>query len=485
MSVFLRAAAALAIMVAPTVASAQNLPQLQGASLRAKVMRDDAGFLRYEYRVSVSTAEPLALQEFRVDVSSDTSRSDVGLDGLPAASNRALPPTKPRTGTVGTAVALVITSIPEEWSGVVDPDLRLNLGAHLDTAKIQAGGQAAGFEVSSHALPGIREARMKPDLWDLLPDLDVDPDAGATYEQLPASDQVVKTVGPVAPPAEFAPRSFADEIQAALDEARLQGWVANDEAKSILQGSMSLLKSALDEGDFDGARSQAAEFIGQVTTMGCTAFQCGPEQLLSSEAYALLRFNMEYLRERIPTTLQTGPVESDEVMNGIITDVIFEGEGRIGDQEGTAAAELALGQDVTTATKTAQFAWPNGVSVPVTLSFDGQTARLDAGEGGRIISFKSPVVPLPVEPENIFVRAQSTIEGAAIAVEGLSLNGEAIAENVVASGIEGVGILRIQASELEEGFVLTGSARFQWTGVQPTGSELSFQLKAVAVAQPN
>jgi hypothetical protein len=459
----------------------QTLPKLLGASLRAQVVHESQGFFRYQYRLSVSPTEPLTVDSWTLDVATDQSRSAVALDGLPAASPRVVKVQANRAPATAAAVGHAITGVPEEWSAGIDGDVRALFGAKIDATSIHPGAQRDGFEVSSAALPGIRDARVRPDLWQFLPDIDADPAGEELYDQVPSSSQIIKTVGPVAPPANFSPRAFADEIEVMVNEARAQGWIATDEAKLPLTDSLAALKTALDASDFNDARSAASGFIAQVNLTGCGVFNCGGSQQISSEAYALLRMNMEYLRDRIPTTIRTTVIESDEDMDSFIVDEIIRAEGSIGDQDGTAA-ELSLVQDLAGPQQSAQFAYPSNVVVPFVFSFDGRAATIDVGGGGRSLRTESLIFPLTVAPENLFVRAGASAADATISITNLVLDGQPIPQTVVASSAGGgLGILRIEASDLDDGFTLAGNVAMSWTGVEPVGSELSVQLRAADV----
>jgi len=470
---------ALVFIGCPLPAAAQSLPRLQGASLRSQVIKESEGFFRFQYRVAVAQSETLVVEEWALDVRTDATREPVGIDGLPAPAQFAI---KLQAREGGREVGLSMTGVPTEWTAAIDGDVCVNFGARIGPAKVHAGEQRDGFEVSSRALPGIRQARLRPDLWEFLPNVEDDPDGPPVNDQVPASAQVVKTVGPVAPPRAFSPRAFADEIELMVNEGRALGWIATDDAKAALLDSLLALKTSLDAGDFNDARSAASGFIAHVNLNGCGVFSCGGSQAISSEGYALLRYNMEYLRDRIPTTIRTTILDDDEVMDSLIVDEIIRAEGSIGDQDGTSLAELTLVQDLAGPARTAQFAYPSNVVVPFVFSFDGRAAKIDVGGGGRTLRTESLIFPLTVAPENLFVRAGAEVASSSVRVNGLVLDGQPIAEAVVADAAEdGVVILRIEASDLDDGFNLAGNVTMSWTGEQPSGSELSVQLRAADV----
>jgi len=271
-----------------------------------------------------------------------------------------------------------------------------------------------------------------------------------------------------------------------INQARVQGWIATDETKDSLTSKLADLRTALESGEWNAARTYASDFLSEVGLTSCGVYNCGGSQPLTSEAYALMRFNMEYLRERIPTTIRTTVIESDEDMDSFIVDEIFRGEGVIGDQDATALRELSLVQDFAGPEQAAQFGWPNGAIVPFVFSFDGRAATFDLGGGGRTLRTEALVLPLSVLPEDLVVRTSAGAAESSITVSNLVLDGVPIPESVVAenSGEAALGILRIEASGLGDGFSLAGTIKMQWTAAEPSGSSLSVQLRAVDSTGP-
>jgi hypothetical protein len=145
-------------------------------------------------------------------------------------------------------------------------------------------------------------------------------------------------------------------------------------------------------------------------------------------------------------------------------------------------AELTLVQDFGGPQQTAQFAYPSNIVVPFVFSFDGRGAKIDVGGGGRVLRTESIIYPLTVAPENLFIRAGAAAASSSVSVTALVLDGQPIADTVVANAAEsGLAILRIEASDLDDGFTLAGNVTMSWSGEQPSGSDLSVQLRAADV----
>jgi hypothetical protein len=115
-----------------------------------------------------------------------------------------------------------------------------------------------------------------------------------------AADFDTRVVGPVGPPLDATPAAMAADIEALRAEARTLGWIRTDAAAESLRVQLSTLSSALAQSDFSLAKRTARAFLSDVSATGCTTFECPPTKALTSDAYALMFFNMEYLRSLIP-----------------------------------------------------------------------------------------------------------------------------------------------------------------------------------------
>ena len=170
--------------------------------------------------------------------------------------------------------------------------------------------------------------------------------------------------------------------------------------------------------------------------------------------------------------ITTEHIATDAEMLEYLSDTMFVCEGRIGDRGGAATFELDLGQDTGAPATTANYDWQSGVAEPFTLSYDHLTGQVTFSLGGIDLHYTTPYFDF----DQIFVRSRAVNEGTSILVDDLVVDGETVGDQSSAVG-NGLDILWIKGTNLNNGFVLTGTATLAWTGTPPTQSRLAFQVK--------
>ena len=112
-----------------------------------------------------------------------------------------------------------------------------------------------------------------------------------------------KTIGPVAPPAEFKATDFIDYLIKLKHEAQDIGWIKKEGGQGIINAldkKLDNAKKAIERGSDTSARNVLEAFIQQVEAQGCESHaDCKPGKHLSPEATALLKFNAEYLIDHL------------------------------------------------------------------------------------------------------------------------------------------------------------------------------------------
>ncbi len=176
----------------------------------------------------------------------------------------------------------------------------------------------------------------------------------------------------------------------------------------------------------------------------------------------------------VAATIVTSHLGSDEELQGMLPEesVAFIAEGRIGDGGSGEVYELGLGQNTTAPDVTAQYAWETSATEEFTLSYDKVLNEARLVLGGNTLSYSPDL--LFVE---IFLRAAAVGENTSVSISGLYLGGESVADSCVATGADGLDILRISGAALLDGFTLTGEVTMTWSGSPPTGDQLSFQAR--------
>lgn len=153
-----------------------------------------------------------------------------------------------------------------------------------------------GFILTSYGLPGIREATNDPVIdYDNLPE--------EYWENVELTTQLqdsltyhLKTIGPTAPPADFKPLPFLDYIISLKHEAYNLGWIKNKGIENSLDAKLDNAKKKIEQGNIEAAKNILNAFINEVEAQGCVTYEdCSSGKHISPEAYALLKYNVQYL----------------------------------------------------------------------------------------------------------------------------------------------------------------------------------------------
>ncbi|MEW6068695.1 MAG: hypothetical protein AB1610_10450 [Nitrospirota bacterium] len=105
-----------------------------------------------------------------------------------------------------------------------------------------------------------------------------------------------KTIGPTAPPTDFNPISFIDYIINIKHEAFSLGWITNKGIEQSLDVKLDNAKKKLEDGNNTPAKNILNAFLNEIEAQSCKNYADCPEgKRLTPEAYALLKYNVEYL----------------------------------------------------------------------------------------------------------------------------------------------------------------------------------------------
>jgi hypothetical protein len=108
------------------------------------------------------------------------------------------------------------------------------------------------------------------------------------------------TVGPKPPPQPFVPLEFLNYLLTLLHDSRQLGWITGDGVHQSLLAKLINAKRKLEAGEGAVAKNILNAFLNEVRAASCPEFTCPGNKPLTSEAYALLYFNGQYLWERLP-----------------------------------------------------------------------------------------------------------------------------------------------------------------------------------------
>jgi len=158
--------------------------------------------------------------------------------------------------------------------------------------EIVSGTSTEGFLYATPTLPGITNYYAEG--WAPIPEISCefdDPIPG--YDDLtPYGPGVTgKTIGPVEPPVIFNPSSFLSYIINLKKEAFNLGWITNKGIEQSLNTKLENAKRKLDAGDTKTAKNILNAFLNEV--------EAQKDKHLTSEAYGLLKYNVQYFIERL------------------------------------------------------------------------------------------------------------------------------------------------------------------------------------------
>ncbi len=199
----------------------------------------------------------------------------------------------------------------------------------VDTLMPGPGSSVRGFTIMSKALPGMRaftaysafdEGKYEPD---------IDEDTTAALDSIYNAvgnyiDSMAKnvnyygwTIGPTAPPLDFSAYVWLDTLASYKHQAVTLGWLTNGPAHEKdedddnaddgiverLDRRLDKAKDALTKNDSLKARLELELFVKEVEHLYHQNKEEGERhgvQVLTSEGYALLKYNAEYLIDRLP-----------------------------------------------------------------------------------------------------------------------------------------------------------------------------------------
>lgn len=174
---------------------------------------------------------------------------------------------------------------------------------------ISPGQKLDGFILTSYGLPGIRKFSVQSDYTPTEEDIfkkgiSEEEYIVNTWEILDLFYKSItfygKTIGPTAPPADFKPIEFLNYIINMKHEAFSLGWIKDKGIENSLNQKLENARKRLEAGDNNTARNILNALINEVEAQGCRTYEnCPSGKHLTPEAYALLRYNVEYLINKL------------------------------------------------------------------------------------------------------------------------------------------------------------------------------------------
>jgi hypothetical protein len=177
---------------------------------------------------------------------------------------------------------------------------------------ISAGETVAGFSLESRGTPSIVNAtfyghkRVRYNPPGDMTDTDILESFGRVYRQVKGEHKdkyeniILKTIGPTAPPEELVPADFLRNLIEMKHEATRQGWITNPGVERSLDAKLDAALKNVQSGNTKAASNILGAFINEVEAQGCETYDdCPKGKHLSPEAYALLKYNAQYLMDNL------------------------------------------------------------------------------------------------------------------------------------------------------------------------------------------
>lgn len=178
---------------------------------------------------------------------------------------------------------------PPNWRGRVGGDpLRIDWWAKDESSEIKPNQSLNSFSYSSKNLPALVKYHIRA--WVEPPVLEEEPDSVENSSIFEDSKQGL-IIGPKALPDNISNPALIDTLQNYLSFSCDTTWITSPGICRSLEAKLENVERQLEQGRTNPARGPLQAFLNEVEALR--------EKQLSSEAYALLYFNGQYLLERL------------------------------------------------------------------------------------------------------------------------------------------------------------------------------------------
>jgi hypothetical protein len=183
-----------------------------------------------------------------------------------------------------------------DWDASILSGSTISIGILKNHPK--PGESVSGIELTSRGIPGIRRLTIVPyfDETVFFPAIN-DTTNFMTFEQKDSIYSIVnyydRTVGPYAPQAIFNPQTILDTLTSYSMQSRTLGWIKGQTTTDKYLGYFASAKTSLQQNKIRLTRTTLQQVLADVNIDSTSN--------LTSEAYALIRYNTEYLLSQLPT----------------------------------------------------------------------------------------------------------------------------------------------------------------------------------------
>lgn len=291
--------------------SSQEIPVLKDVQIKSTVGFNKAkNIYTYSYKISNPPTNTGQIRNIQIDISKPEGGQDLSPEGLviqKGIDDEGVMLTSSFEEAIAEKVSRlqktlipIGTQVPTGWRSSISVIGTASWGARGKNYLIMPGQSLDGFAIISQGLPAIRDISVHPK-WVLVTEGDV------TQEDIEKSKKIEeeitwkgKTIGPTAPPADFKPVEFLNYIINLKHQASSLGWITNKGIENSLDVKLDNAKAKLNQGNTIAAKNILEAFINEVEAQGCESYEkCPSGKHLTSEAYALMKYNVQYLINKL------------------------------------------------------------------------------------------------------------------------------------------------------------------------------------------
>ena len=172
--------------------------------------------------------------------------------------------------------------------------------------KIKPGNTLSGFSYQTNGLPIIVDAYLRGYNYQWQGDYI----NNTRVNDYLNNSVIIKTIAAKLPPSPFVPFDFLDTLGSYNNQSYDLGWIQTQETRDKYNNHFNNAKNYLQQNNNSAAQSELQLVLNECNADSST--------VLSSEAYALLYFNTEYLIEQIPDTEPGLPVKLQDSQGNLL-----------------------------------------------------------------------------------------------------------------------------------------------------------------------
>lgn len=219
-------------------------------------------------------------------------------------------------------VSVGFPSVPAFWTAMLSDRGRASFDGD-DRNDIKPGKSLENYVISSSGFPQIRSFVLNAyyDVSSFYPSVDEVENPDSLTEKIDYDRESVKfrgyTIGPTAPPINFVATEWCDTLLSYIRQSAELGWLKSkrdddcdddekpeDGVTGNLIKRLQKIQTFLTKGDSVKARNELEKFLKKVEKIYSRSVKAEEKRkediIMTSECYALLKYNGEYLLDRLP-----------------------------------------------------------------------------------------------------------------------------------------------------------------------------------------